>query len=94
MEPIKPLSNALGSQLIRRRSLVYKYSSVQDPVVNSSFNVSKVIKAVPRWMWNNKFKTFFLIVLIYVGRKIYCIYHDWVKPFLDLKNGMSDSMPK
>lgn len=49
------------------------------------------VKGLPRWMWNNKFKTVFLVVLLYASHKLYCFYRDWIKPFMDIKNSVSGS---
>lgn len=40
--------------------------------------------SVPQWLWNHKFKVVFLLVLIYISRRCWLIYKQYVKPFLDI----------
>ena len=67
--------------------LVYRYAVPQTAVKNTSFLAKLVhgIRGIPKWMWQNKFKTIFILVLIYATRKLYCFYRDWIKPFYDIK---------
>ena len=52
-----------------------------------------MVTAVPKWAYNNKFKSLALIIIIYAARKAWVMYQTYVKPFLDiaksLKNGGS-----
>lgn len=41
---------------------------------------------LPWWAWNNKLKTALIIIVLYAARKAYCLYRDWIKPFLELAN--------
>jgi hypothetical protein len=47
-----------------------------------------MVTAVPRWAYNNKFKTLALLILIYVARKAWIMYQTYVKPFLDIAKSL------
>jgi len=54
----------------------------------------RMVTAVPRWMWDNKFKTGIIIVLIYVFRRVWLFYQSYIKPFFDLGKMMSSKKPE
>jgi hypothetical protein len=47
-----------------------------------------MVTAVPVWAWNNKFKTVAFLIIIYVARKAWVLYHAYVKPFLDVARSL------
>lgn len=44
----------------------------------------RFVTGVPRWIWANKFKSVFLIILLYVARRLWLLYQNYIKPLLDM----------
>ena len=53
-----------------------------------------MVKAVPLWAWNNKFKTILIIVVVYLARKAWILYQNYVKPFLDIAKSLKGGETK
>ena len=49
---------------------------------------------LPWWAWNNKIKSLLIIIVLYGTHKAYCLYRDWVKPFLDLARPVNALQPE
>lgn len=64
---------------------------------NQSF-LMKAVTFVPRWAWNNKFKTLILLGFIWAARKAWVIYTTYIKPLLGMakmmKGGASPATDK
>ena len=54
---------------------------------NQSF-LMKAVTFVPKWAWNNKFKTLILLGFIWAARKAWVIYTTYIKPFLAMSKMM------
>jgi len=44
----------------------------------------RTITAIPKWAWTHKFKTIFIIIIIYLSFKIWKFYTAYIRPFLEM----------
>jgi len=59
----------------------------QQPPAQRSF-LARILIAVPRWAWENKFKTAFVIVFAVIAHKVWTLYKTYVRPFLDIAKSL------
>jgi hypothetical protein len=90
----QPLANRGASFRISKvvgqpKNLTKPLRNVQPLARQSGSFLYRAATAIPRWMWNNKFKAVLIFVLLYVIRKCWRLYTTYVKPFMELMKGPS-----
>ena len=65
-----------------------KGSSVVRAQNNGKSMLMRFVTGVPSWLVANKFKSLFIIVFIYVARKLWLLYLNYVKPALDFAKNL------
>jgi len=54
-----------------------------------------MLSNIPATAWHHKYKTIFVIVIFYLGKKAWDIYITWIKPFMEMTKMMKgETTPK